>query len=82
MKRNCWLKDRSTQHPKRFHQNEKSWLRYPKGFIDSGRPFLNEYLFPKSRGYHVSRDVQDEWIMVRTSGWGEVAPQWVAGADV
>ena len=66
---------------KRFHKDECSWGRYPRMFIDSGRPMPNgEPALLKSRR-HLSRDQAAQlWKELRRQGWKQVAPVW--GTDI
>ena len=82
MQRQGWLQDPKTKNTKRFHRDEKSWIRYPKVFIDSGRPLPNEHALLKSRCYVALREAEEEWMKLRMKGWRKVRPQWGADVDV
>ena len=82
MQRNGWLQEPKTKNTKRFHRDKKSWFRYPKVFIDTGRPLSNEHALLKSRSYVALRDAQEEWMKLRKEGWRKVRPQWGADVDV
>ena len=82
MQRQGWLQDPKTKNTKRFHRDEKSWFRYPKVFIDSGRPLPNEHALLKSRCYVALREAEEEWMKLRMKGWRKVRPQWGADVDV
>ena len=62
MQKQGWLQDPKTKNTKRFHRDEKSWFRYPKVFIDSGRPLQNEHALLKSRCYVGLREAEEEWM--------------------
>ena len=59
MFKNGWLQDPKTQNTKRFHRDEKSWFRYPKVFIDSGRPLPNNHALLRSRSHVALQAAQD-----------------------
>ncbi len=82
MQRNGWLQDPKTKNTKRFHRDEKSWSRYPKVFIDSGRPLPNEHALLKSRSHVDMSDAKKEWIKLKSEGWRNVGPQWAADVDI
>ncbi len=82
MEKNYWIQDPKTQNTKRFHRDKKSQLRYPKVFIDSGRPLSNKPAFLKSRAYVSFYKAQEEWLKLRENGWRIVPPQWGLDLDV
>ena len=82
MQKQSWLQDPKTKNTKRFHQDEKSWINYPKVFIDSGRPLPNEHALLKSRSHVALHEAEDEWIKLRQEGWKKVSPQWGSDVDV
>lgn len=82
MQQNGWLQDPKTKDTKRFHRDYKSWDRYPKVFIDSGRPIPNKHALLKSRSYVDERDAQEEWTKLKKIGWKSVRPQWALDSDV
>ncbi len=82
MTKNAWLQDPKTKNTKRFHRDEKSWDRYPKVFIDSGRPLMNQHALLKSRIHVDLVDAKKEWRRLQRGGWRRVDPQWRADVDV
>ncbi len=82
MRNTGWLQDPKTKNTKRFHRDTKSWVRYPKVFIDSGRPLPNEHALLKSRSYVDIGDAKEEWTRLRNEGWQQVSPQWGEDLDV
>ena len=82
MQKQGWLQDPKTKNTKRFHRDEKSWFRYPKVFIDSGRPLSNEPALLKSRSYVALLEAEEEWMKLQEEGWRKVAPQWGSDVDV
>ena len=68
MQKQGWLQDPKTKNTKRFHRDERSWFRYPKVFIDSGRPLPNEHALLKSRSYVALREAEEEWMQFRKEG--------------
>ena len=82
MQKQGWLQDPKTKNTKRFHRDEKSWFRYPKVFIDSGRPLPNEHALLKGRNYVALHEAEAEWIKLQQKGWRKVSPQWGTDVDV
>ena len=82
MQRNGWLQDPETHNTKRFHRDEKSWVRYPKVFIDSGRTLPNEHALLKSRIYVDIKEAENEWEKLQHEGWRKVRPQWGADSEI
>ena len=82
MQKQGWLQDPKTKNTKRFHRDGKSWFRYPKMFIDSGRPLPDEHALLKSRNYVALREAEEECMKLRQEGWRKVSPQRRSDVDV
>ncbi len=82
MQKSGWIQDPKTKNTKRFHRDEQSWNRYPKVFIDSGQPLLNQPALLKSRRYVDMVDAKREWLQLKQKGWQIVKPQWGGNFDV
>ena len=82
MKKNGWLQDPKTTDTKRFHRDDRSLDRYPKVFIDSGRPIPGQCPLLKSRSYVGLIVANNLGLRLREKGWRKVAPQWGKDADI
>ena len=82
MQKNGWLQDPKTKNTKRFHRDQKSWYRYQKVFIDSGRPMPNEPALLKSRSHVDAKAAKREWLKLQKEGWLKVGPQWGMDVDI
>ena len=82
MRKNGWLQDPLTTNTKRFHRDEKSWGRYPKVFIDTGRPLPGNHALLKSRIHVDMNEATDLWHKLQKEGWQSVTPQWQADIDI
>ncbi len=82
MKGSGWLQEPITKDTKRFHRDEKSWDRFPKVFIDSGKPLANQHALLKSRSHVDIIEAKQEWIKLQRMGWRKVRPQWGSDVDV
>ncbi len=77
-----WIQDPRTINTKRFHRDEKSWMLYPKVFIDSGRPLSDQHALLQRRAYVSMEDAKNLWHKLRKAGWKRVEPQWGAEVDI
>ena len=76
-----FIQDPATKETKRFHRDTMSWLRDPKVFVDTGLPIPGEPPLLKTR-VHLLRDTAEQlWKELRSVGWYQVDPCWVASAE-
>ena len=81
MPRQGWIQDPSTQETKRFHADEKSRIRDPRVFVDSGRSFPGQPPLLTTR-VHLSKDTAERlWSELLRVGWLPCRPQWATDAD-
>ncbi|MDC0261223.1 DUF1651 domain-containing protein [Synechococcus sp. AH-551-N17] len=77
-----WLCDRDGYWHKRFHRDERSWSKYPKIFIDDGRPMPDGSPALLKCRRHISRDRAEQlWKELRKQGWKQVEPVWGTSAE-
>ena len=61
--------DPATKETKRFHRDEKSWIKDPKVFVDKGLPISGEAPLLKTR-LHLPRDTAEAlWKQLLRVGW-------------
>ena len=73
-----FIQDPATKETKRFHRDEKSWVRDPKVFVDTGIPIPGEPPLLKTR-VHLRRDAAEQlWKELQRVGWQQVDPCWGA----
>ena len=76
-----FIQDPATKETKRFHQDEKSWIRDPKVFVDTGIPIPGKPPLLKKR-IHLRIDaVEQLWKELHRVGWQQVEPFWGASAE-
>ena len=64
-----FIQDPASKETKRFHRDEKSWLRDPKVFVDTGIPIPGEPPLLKTH-VHFRRDAAEQlWKELRRVGW-------------
>ena len=64
-----FIQDPATKETKRFHRDEKSWVRDPKVFVDTGIPIPGEPPLLKTR-LHLRRDAAEQlWKELHRVGW-------------
>ena len=77
-----WLIDPAGIWSKRFHRDEKSWLRDPRVFVDDGRAMADgSPALLKSRRPVRRDDAEAMWRELRRQGWKQTAPVWGEGAE-
>ena len=73
--------DPATKETKRFHLDEKSWLRDPKVFVDTGVSMPGEPPLLKTR-VRLRRDAPEQlWKELCRVGWQPVNPCWGVSAE-
>ena len=78
-----FIQDPATKGTKRFHRDEKSWIRDPKVFVDACVPMPGEPPLLKTR-VHLRRDAAEQlWKeLCRIGiGWQQVEPCWGASVE-
>ena len=64
-----FIQDPATEETKRFQRDEKSWLRDPKVFVDTGPPIPGEPPLLKTRVYLLRDTAEQLWKELRSVGW-------------
>ena len=76
-----FIQDPATKETKRFHRDEKTWIRDPKVFVDTGLPIPGEPPLLKTR-VHLRRDASEQlWRELHRVDWQQVEPCWGASAE-
>ena len=77
-----WLTDARGYWVKRFHRDQKSFVRDIRVFVDDGRCMPNgEPPLLKSRRHLRHEDAQKLWHQLISFGWQQSEPQWGEGAE-
>ena len=76
-----FIQDPATKETKRLHRDEKSWLRDPKAFVDTGIPLPGEPPLLKT-SVRLRRDAADRLREeLQRVDWQQVDPCWGASAE-
>lgn len=81
MQRHGWIQDPKTQQTKRFHADEKSRMRDPRVFVDTGRSFPGQPPLLSTRVHLSENTAELLWIELLRVGWLPCRPQWSADAE-
>ena len=76
-----FIQDPTTKETKRFHRDERSWIRDPKVFVDTGVPIPGEPPLLKTLVW-LRRDVAEAlWRDLLRVGWKLVEAVWGPSAE-
>ena len=76
-----FIQDPATKETKRLHRDEKSWLRDPKAFVDTGIPLPGEPPLLKT-SVRLRRDAAERLRKeLQRVDWQQVDPCWGASAE-
>ena len=80
--REGWLVDPGTNWVRRFHRDDKAWVRDPKVFMDRGMPMPNgEPPLLKERRHVPQQDAETIWRNLKSMGWKRTEPLSGASAE-
>ena len=78
-----WLIEQETGAAARFYDDDSSYVRDPKVFVDRGRCLgANEVPLLKSRQHLRKEEVTKTWTQLKRAGWKPCEPLWGTNADV
>ena len=80
--REGWLVDPGTNWVRRFHRDDKAWVRDPKVFIDRGMPLPDgQPPLLKERRHVPQEGAETIWRNLKSMGWQRTEPLWGASAE-